>query len=215
MTNKNKVLIADAYYISRQGLKYMISSRPFYEVIGEVKKHEELERFLNRQTVDLVLIDYNQNGHFGKESISLIHEIQPLANIVVVSDDDNKRSIYDVLERGVSNFVTKKCDQHELEQAIDASLKRQKFYCSKILDVIINKSFGTPEKASGLEVLTDREKDILSLIASGKMAKEASLELNISIHTIYTHRKNIMKKLNINSPVELVMFAINNDLVSI
>lgn len=215
MTNKHKVLIADAQFLSRQGLKSMLMSKPFYEVIGEAKRHEELEHYLNNQPVDIVMIDYNQNGNFGIDSISLITEVQPKARIVVVSDDDNKRSIYEVLERGISNFVTKKCSEHEIEHAIDASLKNQKYFCPKILDIIIDKSFGATVQTSGLEVLTDREQDILKQIASGKTAKEISNELHISIHTIYTHRKNIMKKLDINSPVQLVMFAVNNGLVSI
>lgn len=213
--NTHKVVIADAQYLSRQGLKSMVTSSPFYEVIAEVKRHEELEQVLNNNKVDIVIIDYNQNGYFGTESISLIHEVQPLASVVVVSDDDEKRSIYEVLERGISNFVTKKCDQYEIERAIEAATKQQKYYCSKILDIIVNKSFGQSNKAPGLEVLTDRETDILTRIASGKVAKEISSDLNVSIHTVYTHRKNIMKKLKINSPVELVMFAVNNDLVSI
>ena len=213
--NTHKVVIADAQYLSRQGLKSMVTSSPFYEVIAEVKRHEELEQVLNNNKVDIVIIDYNQNGYFGTESISLIHEVQPLASVVVVSDDDEKRSIYEVLERGISNFVTKKCDQYEIERAIEAATKQQKYYCSKILDIIVNKSFGQSNKAPGLEALTDRETDILTRIASGKVAKEISSDLNVSIHTVYTHRKNIMKKLKINSPVELVMFAVNNDLVSI
>jgi len=193
----------------------MIASKPFYEIVGEAKRHEELEKQLNDQKVDVVVIDYNQNGYFGAESISMISEVQPLTNIVVVSDDDDKRSIYEVLERGISNYVTKKCEEHEIEKAIDSAIKKQKFYCPKILDIIVDKSFGNQSEKITLEALTEREKDILTHIASGKMAKEISGELNISIHTIYTHRKNIMKKLQINSPVELVMFAVNNGLVDI
>ena len=162
-----------------------------------------------------MIIDYDQNGCFGVESISMITEVQPLVNIVVVSDNDDKRSIYEVLERGISNYVTKKCEEYEIEMAIDNALKRQKFYCSKILDIIVNKSFGNQAREASLESLTEREKDILTHIASGKMAKVIATDLNVSIHTIYTHRKNIMKKLQINSPVELVMFAVNNGLVSI
>jgi DNA-binding NarL/FixJ family response regulator len=215
MIKKHKVLVADAQFLSRQGLKSMLQQKPFYEVVGEVKRHDELEHFLNNHTVDVVVIDYNQNGNFGVESISMVTELQPTTRIVVLSDDDNKRTIYEVLERGISNFVTKKCDEYEIERAIDSSLKNQKYYCSKILDIIVDKSFGSPEKAGGLDLLTEREKDILTMFATGKMAKEMASELNISIHTIYTHRKNIMKKLEINSPVELIMFAVNNGLVDI
>ncbi|MEE9373641.1 MAG: response regulator transcription factor [Saprospiraceae bacterium] len=212
---KKTFVIADPEFLSRQGLKAMISSHPLYEVIGEAKRHEDLERILQNMTPDLVIIDYNHTGYFGKETISMISELRPTTNVVVVSDDDDKRSIYEVLERGISNYVTKKCEKHEIQMAIDSALKDKKFFCSKILDVIVNKSFGNNQKDNSIELLTDREKDVLSLFASGKMTKEISMELHVSIHTVYTHRKNIMKKLKINSPVELVMFAVNNGLVVI
>jgi DNA-binding NarL/FixJ family response regulator len=212
---KHKVVIADPEFLSRQGLKAMISSKPFYEVIGEAKRHEELEHLLHNQSPDLVIIDYNQHGYFGADTISMISEVDPTVKIVVVSDDDDKRSIYEVLERGISNYVTKKCEEFEIQMAIDNALKSQKFYCSKILDVIVNKSFGNNDINGTLDQLTDREKDVLTQFASGKIAKEISADLNVSIHTVYTHRKNIMKKLQFNSPVELVMFAVNNGLVEI
>ena len=213
--NKHKVVIADPEFLSRQGLKSMISSKPFYDVVGEVKRHEELEHILQTTQPDLVIIDYNHNGYFGADTISMITEINPEIKIVVVSDDDNNRSIYEVLERGISNYVTKKCEEHEIQMAIDSALSNKKFYCPKILDIIVHKSFGKKEQDVTLEILTERERDVLTQFASGKMAKEISSDLNVSIHTVYTHRKNIMKKLGINSPVELVMFAVNNGLVDI
>ncbi|MDG2450563.1 MAG: response regulator transcription factor [Saprospiraceae bacterium] len=210
---KHTVIIADPEFLSRQGLKAMISSKPFYEVVGEAKRHEELEMLLQRESPDLIIIDYNQHGYFGIETISMISDLSPTTNIVVVSDDDDKRSIYEVLERGISNYVTKKCEEHEIQMAIDSALKSQKFYCSKILDIIISKSFGNNPKDGTIDHLTERERDVLTQFASGKLAKEISSELNVSIHTVYTHRKNIMKKLKLNSPVQLVMFAVNNGLV--
>ena len=212
---KHSVVIADPEYLSRQGLKYMISSKPFYSILAEAKRHEELEHILQNNTPDLVIIDYNQHGYFDKETISMITDLRPTTQVVVVSDDDDQRSIYEVLERGISNYVTKKCDEHEIQMAIDSALKNQKFYCSKILDLIVNRSFGANNSQLSIEVLTEREKDVLTEFASGKVAKEISNELNVSIHTVYTHRKNIMKKLKLNSPVELVMFAVNNGLVEI
>lgn len=212
---KYKVVIADPEYLSRQGLKAMISSKPFYEVSAEARRHEELEQILQKEKPDLVIIDYNHHGYFGKDTISMIAELHPSTNVVVVSDDNDKRSIFEVLERGVSNYVTKKCEEHEIQRAIDTSLNNQKFYCSKILDLIVNKSLGTEPQGQSINILTDREKVVLSKFASGKMAKEISSDLGVSIHTVYTHRKNIMKKLQLNSPVELVMFAVNNGLLKI
>jgi len=212
---KHTVVIADPVFLSREGLKSMIASKPFYQVVGEARRHEELEHFLKNNSVDLVVIDYNQNGCFGTDTISMISELRPTTQILVVSDDDDKRTIFEVLERGISNYVTKTCNEHEIQMALDSALQNQKFYCSKILDLIVHRSFGNKKDTQSIDVLTEREKDVLTLFASGKMAKEISGELNVSIHTVYTHRKNIIKKLKLNSPVELVMFAVNNGLVEI
>ena len=134
----------------------------------------------------------------------------------MISNEDNKRTIYDVLSRGVENYVTKNCRDQEIYKALDACINSEKYYCGKILDIIIDKTFGDDmiddkDKVS----LTKRESEIVQLIAQGKMAKEISSILNISVHTIYTHRKNVMKKLDISSPVELITYAINKGIVAL
>ena len=211
--NKTAVLICDAEYLSRTGLKYIVDKNPFFEVKGEAVNQEQLETLISSNNFDIVTLDVSPSGAFGFESISLVQEISPETEILVVSNEDDKRNIYDILARGINRYLTKCCKDAEIYNALEACKKREKYYCPKILDVIIDKTFRDQNPQSEPSELTQREKEVVTYIAQGKVAKEISAKLNISIHTIYTHRKNIMKKLDISSPVELVTYAINNGLV--
>lgn len=208
---EHTVLVCEGQYLSREGIKSIINKNPFYAVIGEATSQEELEAKLNINRYDIVTMDVSAEGRFDLSCISLIQEISPKTHILVISNEDEKRHVYEVLGRGINHYITKYCREDEIYKALDACRNNEKYYCSKVLDIIISKTFG-PEKEKITE-LTPREQEIVKLIAQGKMAKEISGMLNVSIHTIYTHRKNIMKKLNISSPVELITYAINKGLV--
>jgi DNA-binding NarL/FixJ family response regulator len=139
----------------------------------------------------------------------------PNINILIISGDEDKKAIYDVLESGVNSFLTKTCDEHEIKDAIAATAKGDKFYCTRIIDYLLEKSFAKDEvEDCSPTPLSPREVEIVRLIAQGLIAKEIADELSLSTHTIYTHRKNIMKKLNMNSSSELILYALNNGLVS-
>lgn len=210
---KHSVMVCEGQFLSREGLKSIISKNPFYLVTGEASSQDELEHKLSVAPTELVTIDVSKNGAFGLDSISLIQEICPSTNIIVISNESEKRHIYEVLGRGINHYITKNCREDEIYKALDAARSKEKYYCARVLDVIINKTFGK-EKEASVE-LTARESEIVQLIAKGRMAKEIASDLHVSIHTIYTHRKNIMKKLKISSPVELITYAINNGLVTL
>lgn len=210
---KHPVLVCETQYLSRVGLKSIIQKHPMYEVLAEASNQEELEAKLALRHYEVVTIDITADGEFGLESISLINELAPKTKIVVISNEQDKRHIYEILGRGINHYITKYCREDEIFKALDGARSGEKYYCSKVLDVIINKTFGREKEE--ISELTDREKEIVQLIAQGKVAKEIAAILHISIHTIYTHRKNVMKKLKISSPVELITYAITKGLVEL
>ena len=210
---QHSVLVCESQFLSREGIKSIVNKNPFYEVKGEATSQEELEIRLNREQFDIVTVDVAKEGRFDIEALSMIQELSPKTKILIISNEDEKRHIYEVLGRGINHYITKYCREDEIYAALDACRNDEKYYCSKILDIIISKTFHNPEDK--ITELTAREKQIVQLIAQGKMAKEISGLLNVSIHTIYTHRKNIMKKLKISSPVELITYAINKGLVEV
>ncbi len=207
------VAIADSQYLIRVGLTHLLNTREEIEVVGDAPNKQSLYALLENRQPDVLIFDYNKPKSFDKRDLSKVREISPKTRILIISADDNKDSIYSVLEMGVNSFLTKECDEEEIVQAIQATSRGEKFFCSKVLDYLLEKSFGNePEPCTAIP-LTIREIEIVRLVAEGKTAKEISDELSISTHTIYTHRKNIMKKLGFSTSSELVLFAVRNGIL--
>ena len=112
----------------------------------------------------------------------------------------------------MNSFLSKQCDEKEILDAVLATAKGEKFYCTNVLNYLLEKSFPKETECKPLP-LSAREVEIVQLISTGLIAKEIAGKLNLSTHTIYTHRKNIMKKLGIGSTSELVLYAVNEGIV--
>ena len=209
------IIIADNQYLVRQGLKCLLKKQSNIELLGEVTDEEELLDMLNGVKPDVVVMDYNQEGAFSTDTVGKVKTISPSTKILIISADDHKETIYQVLEYGVNIFITKTCDEEEIIDAVKAASKREKFFCTKVLDYLLEKSFPKNEDAvtCAPTPLSPREIEIVQLIAQGLIAKEIADRLCLSTHTIYTHRKNIMKKLQLNSASELMIYAVNHGII--
>ncbi len=208
-----KVLLADAQFLIRFALKELLKETNTFQVIGEAGNEAELNSFIAKTTPDIIVIDYNQPGFFSIESIKNVKEQHPTIELLVISSDDNKENIYDVINSGVLRFLTKKCDAHEINEAFRAIIRGEKFFCASIFNFIFEMSFSQNNYSSNPLPLSARELEIVQLIAQGLVAKEIGKKLNLSTHTVYTHRKNIMEKLKLRRSSELVLFAVNKGLL--
>lgn len=207
------VAIADSQYLIRVGLRHLLNGQNDINLVGEAAKREDLFTLLRNKRPQVLIFDYNKPDSFDNKDLRQIRAISPYTGILIISADDDKQSIYSVLENGINSFLTKECDEEEIIQAIQATAKGEKYFCSKVLDVLLQKSFGENSEQCTAIPLTLREIEIVRLVAQGMTAKEISNAINISTHTIYTHRKNIMKKLQLNTTSELVLFAVRNGIV--
>jgi DNA-binding NarL/FixJ family response regulator len=208
-----KVLLADAQFLIRFALKELLKETNTFSVIGEAGNEDELNKIIAETPPDIIVIDYNQPGFFSVESIKNIKEQHPTIELLVISSDDNKENIYDVINSGVLRFLTKKCDAHEINEAFRAIIRGEKFFCASIFNFIFEMSFSQNNYSSNPLPLSARELEIVQLIAQGLVAKEIGKKLNLSTHTVYTHRKNIMEKLKLRRSSELVLFAVNKGLL--
>ncbi len=206
------VAIADSQYLIRVGLRLLLTENDEVELVGEAASKSSLFQLLEHQKPQVLIFDYNHPNTFDKDDLMKIKSISPNTGILIISADNDRQSIYDVLEQGVNAFLTKECDEDEIFKAIKATANREKFFCHKILEFLLEKSFGI-EGACLPTPLTPREVEIVRWVAEGKTAKEISVLINISTHTIYTHRKNIMKKLKFSSTSELVLYAVRHGIV--
>ena len=207
------IVIADAQFLIRKGLERVLEKEEDFKIVGEANNEGELMNVLSSQPVDVIIMDYDQPGHFSMESIDKIRTSSPFSGVMVVSGNTSKHGIQHVVDGGVSSFITKQCDDQEIINAVRATSRKEKFFCHRVLETILAQSFNKPEEKEDPIPLSPREIEIVQHIASGRIAKEIANDLHLSTHTIYTHRKNIMRKLDLSSPVELVMYAINKGLV--
>lgn len=207
------IVLADEQHLVRTGLKQVLAQSAVVRVVGEAGDEEELLKQIGEQQPKIVIMDYNQPDSFRHETVLAIREQSPGTNILIISGDNDKQSIYQVLEHGVHSFITKTCGEGEILDAVTATAKGDKFFCTKVVDYLLEKSFTKEEESYEPTPLTSREIEIVRLIAKGLIAKEIASELNLSVHTVYTHRKKIMKKLGINSSSELVLYAVNQGIL--
>jgi len=208
------IAIADPQYLTRVGLRHILATQPQFEILAEAGNEAALLQQITEQKPRVVILDYDHPGYFSQDTIKSIKEASPFTNILVISDDRDKNSIFQVLENGINSFLTKNCREEEIVDAVNATAKGEKFFCTRVLDYLLEKSFGKEkEERSSPTPLTPREIKVVKLTAKGLIAKEIAHELNLSIHTVYTHRKNILEKLDLKTSSELLLYAIHHGIV--
>lgn len=207
-----QIAIADSQYLTRVGLREVVGKSSHLHIAGEASDEKALLALLEQKPVDIIILDHNQPGKFSMQTLTRLQERSPSPDVLIISADNDKGRIFKVLEAGASSYLTKECDEAEILDAIRATSRGDKFFCTKILDYLLEKSFGKSfesKDACGPSPLTPREVEVVRLIAAGMVAKEIAGELHLSTHTIYTHRKNIMRKLELANSSELVRYAID------
>ncbi|MEM6697787.1 MAG: response regulator transcription factor [Bacteroidota bacterium] len=206
------VFVADSDYLTREGLKYIFSKENEVKIVGEATYTKELLDKLQKIPCEVIVLDYNQPGSFDMNTVKAVKTVAPSASLLIISSDNNKQNIYQIISGGVNNFLTKRCSREEILSAVKAAAKGEKFFCKNVLNYILEKSF-RPQETKATVPLTTRELEIVRLIAKGFISKEIATQLNITTHTVYTHRKKILKKLGLSSASELILYAVNQGIV--
>jgi DNA-binding NarL/FixJ family response regulator len=205
------LIVADSEYLVRAGLRHLLEDFEQYDIVAEVTNENDLMHQVATHEPKVVILDYNQ-PRFSLETINKLKTSHPDIQVLIISNDQEKSTIYQALEREVNSYLTKECGQDEIIGAIQATAKGEKFFCSNVLNYILEKSFGKEENCEPIP-LSPREIEIVGMVAKGMISKEIAAELNLSTHTIYTHRKNIMKKLGLSSTSELVLYALDKGII--
>ncbi len=215
---KTKILIADAHTLTREGLKSLLSKRGDLQICGEAKNSSDLVDKINATIPNIVIIDFFIPNYFNIGDIAYIKENFPHINILVVTTNQSKQDVLQVLDYGVKSYLLKECDEDEIMNAISALMVNEKFFCGRVMDVILEK---VTHNCSGDSIcnhcqpvsLSYREVEVVKLIAESFTTKDIAQKLNVSYHTVSTHRKNIFKKLSIRSASELIVYAIKEELI--
>ncbi|WP_339607806.1 response regulator transcription factor [uncultured Roseivirga sp.] len=195
-------------YLLRQGLATLASGSGYFDSVKEFEHIDELKAVIGSHTSETVVLDYiHGDGDFVNE-ISRWLRLYPGLNILVITDDLDSVRIRAVLKMGVKGFLTKSCSEGEILETIRSIKVGEKFFCNRVLKALV-------DEGNEYFELSEREKEVVRLIASGNSSSEIADNLNISIHTVNSHRKNILKKLKLKSPTELIIFAAEQGWVSL
>tara|TARA_B110000046_G_scaffold173759_1_gene196738 strand:+ start:87092 stop:87736 length:645 start_codon:yes stop_codon:yes gene_type:complete len=208
------ILHANANVLMANGLNSIMQKGGGIDSIKIAKNEIELFQLLEDGEYDLIIIDPLAQEHFSVETTLVLKEKFPKQKTLIISDIGAPEKVLQILEKGVQGYLTRQCDEAEITHAIFAVAKGEKFYCNKVIEIILNRQFGEEEENCEPTILSERENEITALVASGFTNKEIGLKLHLSHHTVHTHRRNILKKLGIKSTTELTIYAINVGLIS-
>jgi DNA-binding NarL/FixJ family response regulator len=208
---QTKILIGDSQFLVRQGLEQLVAAHEPFDLLGLSETGGDLLEQAAVVKPDVIILDY-RSELFGLELIRKIKLASPDSRILVISADLERDNIFKSIELGANSFVTKNCSRQEIINAIVATAKDERFFCNTILEVFIERPQEKPDTSLATN-LTEREIEILQLIGKGHSTKELADLLHLSQHTIYTHRKNMMKKLGVSSSTDMILSAVNLGLI--
>jgi DNA-binding NarL/FixJ family response regulator len=218
MKEQFSVVIAEDYTILREGIKSLLSSNPDLKVVGEAGDGLEAVRAVRNLSPDLVLMDLSMPRMTGVDAIKEIKRIRPETRIIVLTARSAEEYIFESLHAGADGYLLKHASSTELLTAIRHVLDGHRYLTPVISDTIINSLLiGKKEELpvqSKWERVTQRERQVLKLVAEGHRNKEIADFLCISCKTVEKHRSNLREKLNLHNTVSLAALAAEKGLIS-
>ncbi len=213
-----KLILADSNEIMRIGLRTLLQTVGNLQIVGEARSSEELIELVKSFDVNLVLLDYTAKG-FSIDVIPQALQQRNELNIIAITPEQSAPTLVHALRSGVKSYVKKDCDTQEIIDSVKETGRGNKFFCGQILETIRDASINVDDidiDALSCEPvsLSERENEIITLIAEGLTNQQIADQLFLSNHTINTHRKNIMSKLGVKNTAGIVMYAVKTNLVS-
>ncbi len=214
---KIKILLADDHQIVRDGLQSLLEKQPGMEVIATAENGRAAVTLAEKLKPDIVIMDVTMPDLNGIDATRQIVAESPAPKVIALSMHSDRRYVEGMLKAGVKGYLLKDCAFEELTHAIQA-VNANLFYMSPSIGDSVFKDYIrrlSMNDTSPSSALTDREREVLQLIAEGHTTKQIASHLNVSAKTIETHRRQIMEKLNIHSVAELTKFALQEGLTAL
>jgi len=202
------IIIADNQYLAHEAVLSILSKTEFDFILESVYFKSDLIERITVLKPAIVIIDPDTLDFDSVDDLRLIKKYSCNTEIFILSQNQDNIEVAAILDAGANQYLLKNTDEKEFSDALRAALSHKKYLCSEILDIVLNK-----KPAQEPARITISEVEIVRLIAQGLTAKEIATKKFISVHTVNTHRKNIFRKLNVNSTSELIMHAIRTGIV--
>jgi two-component system response regulator NreC len=214
MQKKITVLICDDHAMFREGVKTILSAQPDIEVVGEAADGKEAVAQAIRLYPHVVLMDISMPVLKGFDAARRIRKARPDVKVLILTVYDDEDLVARCLDAGAAGYVLKDSPPLQLVYAIQTVYRGQQFLSPKVLTGVVRQFISQPsEFKGGYELLSDREREILVLLAEGQSLKDIATQLNLSVKTVDAHKVNLMRKLDLHDRSELIRYAIRKRLV--
>jgi len=214
-----RILIADDHEVVRKGLVALLQQQPDWQVCGEAGDGREAVDKAQQLKPDVVILDIGMPSLNGLEATRQILKTNPHARILILTLHDSDQVVRDVLNAGAKGSLLKSDAARDLVAAVEALRRDKTYFTSKVASMVLEGylkgSTGPAPAPVSRNRLTPREREIVQLLAEGKSTKEVAVALGLSVKTAETHRSNIMRKLQLHSVSDLVLYAVRNNIVHV
>ncbi len=212
-----RVILADDHGVVRAGIRLLLEQQSDMEVVGEADDGRAAVTMAEELKPDVMVMDVAMPNLNGIEAAAQIVKANPRIRIVILSMHDDEEYLSRALTAGVTGYLLKRSAQIDMIRAVRSVAQGRAFFSPAIAKKLAEeytRQLRSKEVADSYDLLTEREKEILQLLAEGKSNKEAASVLNVSPYTVETHRTHIMQKLNLHNTAEIVLYAVRKKIVS-
>lgn len=214
--SKIRILVADDHGIVRQGIKFVLQQEDDIEVVGEAENGREAVDLAERLQPQVAIVDIGMPLLNGIEATAQILRHNPDCKVIVLSMHEDETYLVRALSAGVRGYLVKGTAFSDIPGAVRAVTAGKCFFSPSIASMLAEeytRQIQQKNLQDSYELLTEREKEILQLLAEGKSNKEAAAILNVSPYTVETHRNHLMQKLNLHNTAEIVLYAVRKKLI--
>ena len=211
-----RILLADDHKVVRQGTRALLSTVPEWKIVGEADNGRDAVSLTSELKPDIVILDIGMPELNGLDATRQIKKKLPETEVLIFTGQETEELVHDVFDSGARSYIMKTDAADYLIDALKALSEHKHFFTSRISEIVFARYIqgkktveGAPEKSR----ITDREREIVQLLAEGKSSKEIATILGISVRTVETHRAAIMKKLGLKSFSELIRYAVRNKII--
>jgi len=214
--NRIRVLLADDHAILRAGLRLLLEREPDFVVVAEAGDGRAAVESLAREPADVAVMDVGMPGLNGIEATAQMARQYPKTAVIMLSMHSDETYVLRCLRAGARGYILKESAEHELIAAMRAVVAGKSYFSPKVKRLLRADHVARLERSGSVdrfELLTSREREILQLIAEGNSNKEIAARLFLSVYTVETHRKNILEKLKLHGPADLILYAVRKGMV--
>lgn len=205
-----KVALVDDHIVVRSGFAQLLMLEPDIHIVGEYSNGQEAWPYLAHDDIDVAVMDLSMPGESGLQLQNRLKQKRPDFRTIILSIYDTPAFVQNALDSGARGYLTKRCGPEELVQAVRAVHQGGCYLCSDAMKALRH----TPEKEDALHSLTPREREIFNLLIQGVNVKTIAVQLNLSHKTVHVHRANVLGKLGCETTIDLVHFALKNQLIT-